>query len=60
MPAKSKKQLRLIWAIRRKWGSKSKAPKKWKWVFSPEWSKLEESHIMRWDSFNHYRNNRGS
>ena len=37
MPAKSKQQLKLIWAIRRKYGKKKNAPKKWKWVFEEGW-----------------------
>lgn len=53
MPAKSKQQLKLIWAIRNKYGSKSKAPKKWKWVFAEEWGHLaKESHILNFNHFN--------
>lgn len=53
MPAKSKQQLKLIWAIRNKYGSKSKAPKKWKWVFGEEWGHLtKESHIFNFKQFN--------
>jgi len=53
MPAKSKQQLKLIWAIRNKYGSKAKAPKKWKWVFGEEWGHLEkESHIFNFKQFN--------
>ena len=53
MPAKSKQQLKLIWAIRNKYGSKSKAPKKWKWVFGEEWGHLaKESHIFNFNQFN--------
>ena len=53
MPATSKQQLKLIWAIRNKYGSKSKAPKKWKWVFGEEWGHLaKESHILNFNQFN--------
>jgi hypothetical protein len=53
MPAKSKQQLKLIWTIRNKYGSKSKAPKKWKWVFGEEWGHLaKESHIFNFKQFN--------
>lgn len=38
MPAKSKSQLRLIYAMRNKYKTKSKAPEKWKWVFDEEWT----------------------
>ena len=54
MPAKSKQQLKLIYAIRNKYKSKKKAPKKWKWVFGEEWGRLEESHIM---TFNQFKDN---
>ena len=52
MPAKSEKQLRLIWAIRRNYKTKSKTPKKWKWVWGEEWTHLEkESVILRFYEF---------
>jgi hypothetical protein len=38
MPVKSKQQMKFIWALRNKYKSKSKAPKKWKWVFNKEWT----------------------
>jgi hypothetical protein len=38
MPAKSKQQLKFIYAIRNKYGSKKKAPKNMKWVFDKEWT----------------------
>jgi len=50
MPAKSKQQLKLIYAIRNKYGSKKKAPKKWKWVFGEEWGHLEEG-LLTFDQF---------
>ena len=52
MPAKSKNQLKLIWSIRNKYKSKTKAPKKWKWVFEEEWGHLAESHMFSFDQFN--------
>ena len=52
MPAKSEKQLRLIWAIRRKYKTKTKTPKKWKWVWGEEWIHLQkESFIIRFKDF---------
>lgn len=38
MPAKSKNQFKYIWAMRRKYKSKKKAPKNMKWVFGKEWT----------------------
>jgi hypothetical protein len=38
MPAKSKSQFKYIWAMRRKYKSKKKAPKDMKWVFGKEWT----------------------
>jgi len=53
MPAKTEKQRRFIWAIRRKYGTRKNAPKKWKWVFGEEWSHLaKESHILNFNQFN--------
>lgn len=52
MPAKSEKQLRLIWAIRRKYKTKTKTPKKWKWVWGEEWIHLQkESFILKFGDF---------
>jgi hypothetical protein len=52
MPAKSEKQLRLIWAIRGKYKKKSKTPKKWKWVWGEEWTHLQkESYILKFSEF---------
>ncbi len=53
MPAKTEKQRRFIWAIRRKYGTRKNAPKKWKWVFKDEWGRLaKESHIFSFTQFN--------
>ena len=49
MPAKSKKQLKFIFAKRGQYGSKSKTPKKFKWVWGKEWAHLES--IMNFMSF---------
>lgn len=51
MPAKSPKQLRLIYTIRGKYKTKENTPKKWKWVWGKEWGKLskeikKESYIV--------------
>lgn len=39
MPSKSQQQMKFIWAMRNKYGSRKKAPKKMKWVFDQEWTK---------------------
>jgi len=54
MPASSEKQRRFIWAKRRSYGKKKDTPKKWKWIWKPEWVKLKESftHILRFEQFN--------
>lgn len=50
MPAKSPKQLKYIYAMRNKYGSKKKAPKKYKWLFAKEWGHMEKN-IMDFTSF---------
>jgi hypothetical protein len=53
MPAKSKKQLALVYARRNQYGSKKNTPKKWKWVWKEEWGHLKESHVItNFDHFN--------
>jgi hypothetical protein len=37
MPASSEKQRRFIWAKRREYKKKKSTPKKWKWIWKPEW-----------------------
>lgn len=61
--AKSQQQMKYIYAMRGKYGSKKKAPKNMKWVFDEEWTsgikmkklpkkiKKNESHIMNFASF---------
>lgn len=39
MPAKSRKQLKYIFAMRKKYGSKDNAPESKQWVFNSEWQK---------------------
>jgi hypothetical protein len=61
MPAKSQQQLKYIWAMRNKYGSKKKTPSKMKWVFDREWTegvkmkklpiKVEESRILSFEKF---------
>jgi hypothetical protein len=46
MPARSEKQRRFIWALRRKYKNKSKTPKKCKWVWGEEWTKLKKESII--------------
>jgi hypothetical protein len=38
MPAKSRQQLKYIWAMRKKYKTKKNAPKSMKWVFNKEWT----------------------
>jgi hypothetical protein len=38
MPAKSKQQLKYIWAMRHKYKNKKIAPKHMKWVFNKDWT----------------------
>ena len=52
MPATSEKQRRFIWAKRREYGKKKSTPKKWKWIWKPEWVKLKESRIQTFKQFN--------
>jgi hypothetical protein len=35
--ADSKKQMKLIYTMREKYGTAEKAPEKWKWIFSKDW-----------------------
>ena len=60
MPAKSKQQFKYVYAMRRKYGSKKKAPKKMKWVFNKEWTdvsfkdlpkKIKEKNIYGYVDF---------
>ena len=54
MPSVSEKQRRFIWAKRREYGKKKSTPKKWKWIWKPEWVDLKESftHISTFQQFN--------
>jgi len=45
MPAKSKNQFKYIWAMRRKYKSKKKAPKSMKWVFGKEWTDVDYKNL---------------
>lgn len=47
MPAKSQQQLKFIWAMRRKYKSKKKAPKRMKWVFDREWTDVRFSELPK-------------
>ena len=60
MPATSKKQYKFICALRNKYGSKKKAPKKYHWVFDNEWTdvdyrelpqKVSETRVMKFDEW---------
>ena len=52
MPSTSEKQRRFIWAKRREYGKKKSTPKKWKWIWKPEWVQLKESKIKTFEQFN--------
>lgn len=41
MPARSKRQLGLIYSKRNKYGSRKNTPKKWKWVWGKEWTDVD-------------------
>lgn len=45
MPAKTKRQFKYIWAMRRKYKSKKKAPKNMKWVFGKEWTDVSYKNL---------------
>jgi len=46
MPAKSEKQLKLIYTIRNKYKNKKHTPIKWQWVWGEEWGHMEENKII--------------
>lgn len=52
MPAKSEKQLKMIYAKRGQYGSEAETPDKWKWVWKKEWGKMEGSEYegVPWNS----------
>lgn len=45
MPAKSQQQLKLIYAIRNKYGSKKSTPKKFLWVWESEWTDVKYKEL---------------
>lgn len=47
MPAKSQQQLKFIFAMRRKYGSKKNAPKNMKWVFDKEWTNVRYKDLPK-------------
>jgi hypothetical protein len=51
MPATSEKQRRFIWAKRREYKKKKSTPKKWKWIWKPEWVDLKESFVLSFKEF---------
>jgi hypothetical protein len=51
MPSTSEKQRRFIWAKRREYKKKKSTPKKWKWIWKPEWVDLKESLILSFKEF---------
>lgn len=61
MPAKSRQQMKYIYAMRHKYGTKKKAPKNMKWVFDEDWTKnikfkdlphkVKESYLLKFDEY---------
>jgi len=45
MPARSKKQFKMIQARRGKYGTKKETPDKWQWIWDKEWT-----HDIDYDS----------
>lgn len=66
MPSKSKQQFKFIWALRNKYGTRKKAPKKMKWIFDEKWTKnvnykdlpdkIKESKILNFRQFVDFQN----
>lgn len=57
MPATSQKQLRFIWANRRKYKNRKQTPKKMKWIWKPEWVHLKKesnSYIKSFEDFKRF------
>jgi hypothetical protein len=47
MPSKSEAQRKLVFAKRGQYGSKSKTPEDWKWVWNDDWTRVEESSLTK-------------
>jgi hypothetical protein len=47
MPSRTEKQRRFIFAKRGRYGTKGKTPKRWLWVWGPEWDRLAEVRVIR-------------
>jgi hypothetical protein len=47
MPAKSQQQLKFIFAMRRKYGTKKNATKNMKWVFDKEWTDVRYKDLPK-------------
>ena len=45
MPVKSKSQFKLVQAKRSKYGSKSKTPESWKWIWKKEWIDIDYKNL---------------
>jgi hypothetical protein len=46
MPAKSRKQQKMIYTKRSIYKTKAKTPDKWKWIWDPGYSKIEEESVF--------------
>ena len=46
MPSRTEKQRSFIFAKRSQYGTKKKTPKRWLWVWGPEWERLSEGRII--------------
>ncbi|MCK9476972.1 MAG: hypothetical protein M0R46_13675 [Candidatus Muirbacterium halophilum] len=56
MPAKSKQQLKYIYAMRNKYKTIDKAPKDMKWVFDDEWTHVKMSDLPDYVDRNYVMN----
>jgi hypothetical protein len=46
MPSSTQRQRKFIFAKRRQYGSPSRTPERWRWVWGPEWERLAEGRIV--------------
>lgn len=55
MPAKSKNQLKMIYAKRSQYGNKDKTPEKWKWIWEKDWTDVKMKNLPQ--KAEHKKNN---
>lgn len=46
MPSSTQRQRKFIFAKRRQYGTPSRTPERWLWVWGPEWERLAEGRIV--------------